>query len=144
MTIAAGESCTGGLITSRLTDVPGSSEYVLASVVAYGNRAKMDLLGVAPATIEAEGAVSEAVAVALAEGARALGGADVGVGVTGIAGPGGATPAKPVGMVCIAVALADGTKAVRTFQFPGEREVVKRQASQAALEMVRRALAGEA
>jgi len=144
MTIAAGESCTGGLITSRLTDVPGSSEYVLASVVAYGNRAKTDLLGVAPATIEAEGAVSEAVAVALAEGARARGGADVGVGVTGIAGPGGATPAKPVGMVCIAVALADGTKAVRTFQFPGEREVVKRQASQAALEMVRRALAGEA
>jgi nicotinamide-nucleotide amidase len=144
MTIAAGESCTGGLISSRLTDVPGSSDYVLASVVAYSNRAKTELLGVTPETIEAGGAVSEAVAVAMADGARDRGGADVGVGVTGIAGPGGATPSKPVGMVCIAVTIADGRRVVRTFQFPGERAVVKQQAAQAALEMLRRALGGEA
>ena len=143
LTIALGESCTGGLITSRLTDVAGSSAYVLASVVAYGNRAKTQLLGVSEETIAAEGAVSERVALAMADGARARAGADIGVGVTGIAGPGGATPGKPVGTVCIGVAAPGGGRFVATRQFPGERAVVKQQASQAALDMVRRAVTGE-
>lgn len=142
LTIAVGESCTGGLITSRLTDVPGSSAYVLASVVSYADRAKTELIDVPGAIIATHGAVSEEVATAMAEGVRARAGADVGVGVTGIAGPGGATPGKPVGTVAIAVAMP-GTVRVRTFRFPGERAVVKFQASQAALEQLRRALAGE-
>ena len=143
LTIALGESCTGGLITSRLTDVAGSSAYVLASVVAYGNRAKTELLGVSEETIAAEGAVSERVALAMAEGARARAGADIGVGVTGIAGPGGATPGKPVGTVCIGVAAPGGGRLVATRQFAGERAAVKQQASQAALDMVRRTVTGE-
>lgn len=143
LTIAVGESCTGGLITSRLTDVPGSSAYVLASVVSYGNRAKTELLDVPGEVIEAHGAVSEPVAIAMATGARARAHADVGVGVTGIAGPGGATPGKPVGTVCLAVVPPDGAPRARTRHFPGERAVVKQQASQAALELVRRVLEGE-
>ena len=142
LTLAVAESCTGGLITSRLTDVPGSSAYVLASVVSYANRAKIEIIDVPGETIATHGAVSEAVATAMAEGVRARAGADVGVGVTGIAGPGGATPGKPVGTVAVAVVTPGGAR-VRTFRFPGERAVVKFQASQAALEQLRRALAGE-
>jgi nicotinamide-nucleotide amidase len=137
--VAAGESCTGGLVTSRLTDVPGSSRYVGTSVVAYANEAKTALLGVAPALIEEHGAVSEAVAVAMAEGIRARASADLGLGITGIAGPTGGSPEKPVGTVAVALATPDGTRA-RTFRFFGERESVKFQASQAALDMVRRHL----
>ncbi len=137
--VAAAESCTGGLLTSRLTDVPGSSRYVGTSVVAYANEAKTALLGVAPALLEAHGAVSEPVAVAMAEGIRARAGADLGLGVTGIAGPTGGSPEKPVGTVAVALASAAGTQ-VRTFRFFGERESVKFQASQAALDMVRRHL----
>lgn len=143
LTIAVGESCTGGLMTSRLTDVPGSSAYVLASVVSYGNRAKTELLEVPAQAIETHGAVSEPVAIAMATGARARAGADIGVGVTGIAGPGGATPGKPVGTVCLAVVPPDGVPRTRTRRFPGERAVVKQQASQAALDLVRRVLEGE-
>ncbi len=142
LTIGVAESCTGGLITSRLTDVPGSSAYVLASVVSYANRAKTELVGVPAETLAAEGAVSEPVALAMADGVRARARADVGVGVTGIAGPGGATPGKPVGTVAVAVVTPAGSR-VRTFRFPGERGVVKVQASQAALEQVRRALTGD-
>jgi nicotinamide-nucleotide amidase len=138
--IALAESCTGGLVTSRLTDVPGSSRYVDRAVVVYANDAKVDLLGVPPALIEAHGAVSEPVAVAMAEGVRARAAVDVGLGVTGIAGPGGGTPGKPVGTVAIAAVTAETTGA-RTFRFHGEREQVKFQASQAALDMVRRMLA---
>jgi nicotinamide-nucleotide amidase len=140
--VAAAESCTGGLVTSRLTDVPGSSRYVGTSVVAYANGAKTALLGVAPALIEAHGAVSEPVAIAMADGIRARAGADLGLGITGIAGPGGGSPEKPVGTVAVALATADGTRA-RTFRFFGEREAVKFQASQAALDMVRRHLQAE-
>jgi nicotinamide-nucleotide amidase len=139
LTIAVAESCTGGLITSRLTDVPGSSAYVDRAVVSYSNDAKTELLGVAPELIQAHGAVSEQVAVAMAEGMRARSGVDVGVGVTGIAGPGGGSPEKPVGTVAIAVAATAGTPS-RTFRFNGEREQVKFQASQSALDMVRRML----
>ena len=140
MTIAVAESCTGGLLASRLTDVPGSSAYVDRGVVCYSNRAKIELLGIAETLIAEHGAVSEPVARAMAEAIRAQARADVGVGVTGIAGPGGGTPEKPVGTVAIAVA-GDGDARVRTFQFVGGREQVKFQAAQAALNMVRLMLA---
>jgi nicotinamide-nucleotide amidase len=137
--VAAAESCTGGLITSRLTDVPGSSRYVDESVITYSNDAKTELLGVPAELLKAHGAVSEPVALAMADGIRARARADVGIGVTGIAGPTGGTPEKPVGMVVVAVTTA-GERRCRTFRFFGERELVKFQASQSALDMVRRLL----
>ena len=140
--IAVAESCTGGLLTSRLTDVPGSSRYVERAFVTYTNEAKQDLLGVPAETLAQHGAVSEPVAVAMASGVRERAGVELGVGVTGIAGPSGGTPEKPVGTVAIAVARADGTRS-RLFRFHGEREQVKFQASQAALDMVRRMMATE-
>jgi nicotinamide-nucleotide amidase len=140
--VAAAESCTGGLVTSRLTDVPGSSRYVGASIVAYANDAKTALLDVPAALIQTHGAVSEPVARAMAEGVRMHAGADVGLGVTGIAGPTGGSVEKPVGTVAVALAAADGTRA-RTFRFFGDRELVKFQASQAALDMLRRYLKAE-
>jgi nicotinamide-nucleotide amidase len=139
--IAAAESCTGGLVTSRLTDVPGSSRYVERSVVTYSNEAKIELLGVAPELIAEHGAVSEPVALAMANGIRARSGTDVAVAVTGIAGPTGGTPDKPVGTVAIAAVTPSGTRS-RVFRFLGEREQVKFQASQSALDMVRRMLDG--
>jgi nicotinamide-nucleotide amidase len=137
--IGVAESCTGGLITSRLTDVPGSSRYVDRGLVVYGNAAKTELLGVSPALIEEHGAVSEEVAVAMTEGIRARARTDVGVGVTGIAGPGGGTSEKPVGTVAVAAAIPALMRS-RVFRFVGDREQVKFQASQAALDMVRRML----
>lgn len=137
--IALGESCTGGLATSRLTDIAGSSDYVERAIVAYSNKAKVELLGVDEALIEAHGAVSEPVAEAMARGARERAGVEVGVGITGIAGPGGGTEQKPVGTVCIAVAVGEATR-VRTFRFPGSREHVKNFASFTAIDMVRRTL----
>jgi nicotinamide-nucleotide amidase len=140
-TIAAAESCTGGLLTSRLTDVPGSSAYVRASVVAYSYEDKMALLGVPAELLAAHGAVSEPVAVAMAEGIRERTHADVAVAITGIAGPGGGTEAKPVGTVVIAVIVPGRPVYVRTYAFVGGRAMVKFQASQAALDRVRRMLA---
>jgi nicotinamide-nucleotide amidase len=137
--IACAESCTGGLLTSRLTDVPGSSRYVERAVVAYANDAKVELLGVPAALIEEHGAVSEPVARAMAHGIRASAKADIGVGVTGIAGPSGGTPEKPVGTVAVAAVGPNGVRA-RVFRFVGDRELIKFQASQAALDMVRRML----
>ena len=137
--VAAAESCTGGLITSRLTDVPGSSRYVDQSVITYSNEAKTELLGVPTDVLKAHGAVSEPVALAMAEGIRVRAGAGVGVGVTGIAGPTGGTPEKPVGIVVAAVVTASERRC-RTFRFFGDREQVKFQASQSALDMVRRLL----
>jgi nicotinamide-nucleotide amidase len=119
--------------------VSGSSDYVERSVVTYSNEAKIELLGVDPALINEYGAVSEPVAQAMAEGIRDRAKVDVGVGITGIAGPSGGTPTKPVGTVCISVATAD-ENAVRTFKFPGNRELVKTFASFTALDMVRRLL----
>jgi nicotinamide-nucleotide amidase len=141
LTISAAESCTGGLMMSRLTDVPGSSAYVLGGVVAYSNDLKVDLASVTPELIEAHGAVSEPVAVALAEGIRARTGSSIGVGITGIAGPSGGTPHKPVGMVCVAIVAPDGAARVRTALLVGDRRMVKVQATQLALDMVRRSLA---
>ena len=138
--IAVAESCTGGLLASRLTDVPGSSDYVDRGVVCYSDRSKTELLGVPEELIGAHGAVSEPVASAMAAAIRARAGVNVGVGVTGIAGPGGGTPQKPVGTVAIAVQTDDDAR-VRTFQFLGGREMVKFQAAQAAMNMVRLMLA---
>jgi nicotinamide-nucleotide amidase len=139
--IGAAESCTGGLVTSRLTDVSGSSRYVDRSVVTYSDAAKTELLGVPTELLKAHGAVSEPVARAMADGIRLRAGVDVGIGVTGIAGPTGGTPDKPVGMVVVAVTTTSERRC-RTFRFYGEREHVKLQASNAALDMVRRMLSG--
>jgi competence/damage-inducible protein CinA-like protein len=139
-TIAAAESCTGGLFTSRLTDVPGSSTYVRASVVAYAYEDKTALLGVSAEMLNAHGAVSEPVAVAMAEGIRERTGADVTIGITGIAGPGGGTPDKPVGTVVIAAIVPGQPAYVRTYTFLGGRAMVKFQATQAAMDRVRRML----
>ena len=141
--VAVAESCTGGLIASRLTDVPGSSAYVHAGWVLYSNEAKV-MLGVAPGLIESHGAVSEGVAEAMAVAAREAAGVEFGVAVTGIAGPGGATPSKPVGTVCLALAGGPEPPRVRRVQLPGDRERVKFQASQAALDLLRRALLRDA
>ena len=136
LTVAAAESCSGGLLMSRLTDVPGSSDYVERGVVCYSNRAKTELAGVPEALIAEHGAVSEAVAQAMAEGIRTRARTNIGVGITGIAGPGGGSPQKPVGTVAVAVVADDETR-VRTFQFLGDRAMVKFQAAQSALNMTR-------
>ena len=135
-TIACAESCTGGLLTSRLTDVAGSSAYVMGAVVSYTNEVKASLVGVHEATLKEFGAVSEETAREMAEGVRHAIPADIGVGITGIAGPGGATAEKPVGLVYIAAAAEHMTHAVRHV-FSGSRAEVKRQSTEAALAMVR-------
>lgn len=140
-TIAAAESCTGGLLSARLTDVPGSSDYVTFNVVTYSNDAKIRELGVGAGIIAAHGAVSEEVAVAMAEGVRQRAGANVGVGVTGIAGPGGGSETKPVGMTCIAVSTSEA-RLVRTYRFPGVRTRVRLFGAQMGLDLVRRMLIG--
>ena len=136
-TIAVAESCTGGLLAERLTNTPGSSVYFLGGVVCYSNELKSALVDVPAEMIEAKGAVSPEVALALAEGIRKRTGATIGVGVTGIAGPGGGTPEKPVGLVHIGIADERGPRE-RRFQFPGDRERIRMHASQTALDSVRR------
>lgn len=133
--IATAESCTAGLVAARLTEVPGSSEYFTGGIVAYANAVKEKVLGVPAAVLREHGAVSRTVAVAMAEGIRRLLGTTIGVGITGIAGPGGGTPQKPVGLVYIAVATPGGTE-VREFHFPGRRFAVRQGAVNAALKMV--------
>ena len=135
-TVAAAESCTGGLLTSRLTDVPGSSAYVDCGLICYSNGAKTEWLGVSEALIAEHGAVSEPVALAMANGVRTRAGTRVGIGVTGIAGPGGGTVEKPVGTVAVAVVTRDDAR-VKTFRLHGSRESVKFQAAQAAMNMLR-------
>jgi nicotinamide-nucleotide amidase len=136
--VAVAESCTGGLLLGRLTDVPGSSAWVAGGVVAYANDVKTAMLGVPASMMEGHGAVSEPVAAAMAEGVRTRLGADVGVSVTGIAGPGGGSTAKPVGTVVVAV--SSSTTEVKTFAFTGDREIIRRHSTAAGLDMVRRAL----
>jgi nicotinamide-nucleotide amidase len=142
LTIAVAESCTGGLLASRLTDVPGSSDYVESGIVSYSNQAKIELLGVPDELLAQHGAVSEPVARAMADGIRVRARVRVGIGITGIAGPTGGTPEKPVGTVAIAV-LVDDEASVRTFQFIGGREQVKFQATQAAMNMLRMVMIGK-
>lgn len=143
-TIATAESCTGGLLAARLTERPGSSAYVRGGLVVYANEAKTALAGVDPQLIARVGAVSAEVAEALADGAIERLGSDVGVGVTGIAGPGGATPEKPVGLVYVAVALRDGPRITRRVLLPGGRADVRDRTTTVALPLLRRLLRGEA
>ncbi len=142
-TIAVAESCTGGLLAARLTDPPGASEYVLGGVVAYSNDVKAEQVGVPRELIERHGAVSQEVAEALADGARARLGADVGVGLTGIAGPGGGSEQKPVGLVWLSVAGPDGARLTRSVRLPGGRVDVRERAVTVAMHLIRRLLAGE-
>jgi nicotinamide-nucleotide amidase len=138
-TLSVAESCTGGLIAQRLTEVPGSSKYFIEGVVAYANDAKTRTLGVEPILLLEHGAVSAKVAEAMAEGIRKRAGTDFGLSVTGIAGPGGGTEEKPVGLVYIA--LADDVKTEhRKLKLPGDRQLVRWRASQAALDLLRRRL----
>jgi nicotinamide-nucleotide amidase len=136
-TLATAESCTGGLVGARITDVPGASSVYLGGIVSYSDRAKVARLGVAEDLLERHGAVSEPVARAMAEGVRAAFEASIGVAVTGIAGPGGGTEAKPVGMVWLAVTDREGTES-RRFDFPGSREMVRERSAHKALEMAYR------
>ena len=140
-TLAVAESCTGGMLGERITSIPGSSDVFLGGVIAYHNEVKRSLLGVRSEAIERSGAVSEEVVLQMASGVRERLGADVGVAVTGIAGPGGGTPEKPVGLVWIAV-HASVVKA-RRFHVGGDRAEIRQRAAQAALEMVRRALSND-
>jgi nicotinamide-nucleotide amidase len=136
-TIAVAESCTGGLLAERLTNLAGSSAYFLGGIVCYSNDLKTRLVGVPAEMIEAKGAVSSEVALALADGVRKLTGATLGIGITGIAGPSGGTPEKPVGLVHIGIADEHGPRE-KSFRFPGDRERIRFFASQNALDAVRR------
>ncbi len=140
--LAVGESCTGGLFTGRLTDQRGASAWLKGGVVAYSNQAKVELLGVSPDSIEANGAVSEEVAIELAEGARRRFGSDYGVGITGIAGPDGGTEEKPVGLVWFA-AVGPDSKIVRSVVVPGGRADVRDRATTIGLHLLRRLLIGQ-
>jgi nicotinamide-nucleotide amidase len=133
--VALAESCTGGRVGDALTDVPGSSAYVAGGVIAYEDASKEALLGVPRSVLDAHGAVSAQAAVAMADGARARFAADLGVAVTGIAGPGGGTPGKPVGLTYVAVADAAGTT-VRRFAWTGSREANKASSALAALDLL--------
>ena len=142
-TIALGESCTGGELAARLTETPGASAYFAGGVVAYSNRAKIDLLGVGERLIEEHGAVSPEVAEAMARGAIERFGAGLGVGITGVAGPGGGTAEKPVGYVCICVVHADGRMLARDPTLPGRRSDVRDRSASVAMHMIRRLLLDE-
>jgi len=135
LTIATAESCTGGGLAARLTEMPGASVVFLGSIVAYHNRVKTALLGVREATLEAHGAVSPETATAMGLGARERFMSDIGVGITGVAGPGGGSADKPVGLVYIAVSDSSGVDTKR-FDFIGDRASVRGQAVDAAIEMV--------
>jgi PncC family amidohydrolase len=134
LTIGLAESCTGGLIANRITNVPGASDYFDVGVVTYSNRAKEVLLSVPGQILVARGAVSSEVAALMAQGVRRVLGTDMGLSVTGIAGPGGGTPQKPVGTVFIGLSVKEEI-IVRQYLFQGDREAVKRQTSEAALNL---------
>lgn len=134
-TLATAESCSGGLLAHLITNVPGASEYFLGGAITYANEAKIELLGVSERDLSQHGAVSETVARQMAEGARVRFGADLGLGITGIAGPGGGTPEKPVGLVFVALSYSDGFVVSRN-EFSGTREEIKRQSAEQALKML--------
>jgi nicotinamide-nucleotide amidase len=142
-TIALAESCTAGLLAGRLADPPGASNYLLGGVVAYSNEAKTELLGVPAELIERHGAVSPEVAEAMADGAIERFGADLAVGVTGIAGPDGGTEDKPVGYVCLCVKAPDGPMIARDPVIPGDRRDIRDRACTVSLHLIRRLLLGE-
>lgn len=135
MTMAVAESCTGGLISSRITDVSGSSDYFSMGIVAYSNKIKEDALGVSHRSLQKYGAVSRQVAAEMAKGTRLLAGSDIALSVTGIAGPGGGTRSKPVGLVYIGLAT-NNKQVVKKFLFKGSRKKIKSLAADAALRLV--------
>jgi nicotinamide-nucleotide amidase len=141
--IAVAESCTGGLLAARLTERAGSSEYVMGGVVSYSNEAKVSLLGVDPGSIARVGAVSPEVASEMASGALERFGADTAVAITGVAGPGGGTEAKPVGYVCWSLKTSDGRELARDIRLPGDRAEVRDRSTTVALHLLRRLLRGE-
>jgi nicotinamide-nucleotide amidase len=141
--VAAAESCTGGLLMARLTERPGASAYVAGGVVSYSNEAKAGLLGVDPALIEQHGAVSPEVAEAMANGALARFEADLAVSITGVAGPGGGTEAKPVGYVCWCVKGKKGEELARDTRLPGDRTEIRDRSTTVAMHLLRRVLRGE-
>ena len=140
-TVAVAESCTGGMIAKILTDAPGSSDYFLGGLVTYSNAAKVELLAVREETLRSRGAVSEEAAREMARGARDRFGADLAVAVTGIAGPDGGTPEKPVGTVYFALARREGPEIGKKREFNGDRAAVRLAASLYALDLVRRGVA---
>lgn len=140
--ISLAESCTGGLISHRITNVSGSSDYFERGVIAYSNNSKTELLGVSKVILESFGAVSSETAKAMAEGVRRLSNTDLGLSVTGIAGPLGGTPKKPVGLVYIGLSSSKST-IVKEHRFQGSRDEVKEQSSEEALKMVLTHLEGE-
>lgn len=140
--MCAAESCTGGLILHRLTNIPGSSDYVLGGVVAYANAVKHSLLGVSAQTLERHGAVSAQTAEAMARGVLAQFGADLAISVTGIAGPGGGSADKPVGTTFIAVVLRDGRLRVEQHLWPGDRLAIKTASADRALDLAALVLGG--
>ncbi len=141
LTLAIAESCTGGLIGHRITNVPGASNYLLADLVTYSNESKMKLLGVSEETLKKYGAVSDQCVLEMAAGVRKVTGANIGLATSGIAGPAGGTPEKPVGTVNIAL-VADGFKFARSYRMGGTRDWIKTLASQVALDWIRRHLLG--
>ena len=141
--LAVAESCTGGLMAGRVTELAGSSAYFAGGVVAYSNEAKAELLGVDPALIERHGAVSLEVADAMADGALARFDADIALSITGVAGPGGGTEAKPVGYVCWSAALANGRRLTRDTRLPGDRADIRDRSTTVGMHLLRRLLRGE-
>jgi len=139
--LTVAESCTGGLISYRITSVPGSSDYFLGAYVTYSNELKKKIIGVKDTTLERYGAVSSECALEMAEGAKAVSEADVSIGVTGIAGPGGATPVKPVGLVYIAIVTED-QRIVKTYHFTGDRKSNREMTAETALKMLYEILSG--
>jgi len=135
LTLAAAESCTGGLVSHRITNVPGSSVYFVGGVVSYANAVKIALVGVRPQTLEMHGAVSRETVIEMARGVRVALKADIGIAISGIAGPGGGTAEKPVGLTWIGLSAAEGEEARKSI-WPGDRLAVKEQSAQAALELV--------
>jgi nicotinamide-nucleotide amidase len=144
LTLAVAESCTGGLVGSMLTSVPGASDYLLFDAVTYANAAKESVLGVSPDTLRAHGAVSEEVAAEMAEGALRVAGSDLAVAITGIAGPGGGSPEKPVGTVCFALARRGAEVFTHRRRLPGDRDRIRTLAAYVALRLVLRAARGQA
>lgn len=140
--VATAESCTGGLLAARLTHLPGASAHVVGGLVTYANDAKIAIAGVDAALIEEHGAVSTPVAEALATGALSVLGADIAVGITGVAGPDGGTPEKPVGTVCFAIATANGVPISRRLALPGSRDDVRDRSTTVALHLLRAVLHG--
>ncbi len=135
LTLAVAESCTGGLVCDKITDIPGSSDYFLAGLITYSNHAKRRFLNVSESTLLEYGAVSEQVAREMAQGVRRTVGADIGISTTGIAGPGGGTEEKPVGLVYFAISDIDETRSFKG-NFLGSRAVVKKAAAERAIDAV--------